>query len=219
MTTNGKLFCYFASCACIVVCIADFFIMYALGLNFPGYSQIRDSISRLGASVSPVSLYMSAWWVFIGVIFILFGLALKRVYTENGKVAIIASWLIIIYGLGEGFGSGFFQANHIGNELSLSCKIHDTLGGIGIAAVLILPLVLRKIFTRKDKPFMFHFLLIMPLLAFIMLILFSLAKVTSIENNIFEDYYGLTQRLLTLVIYIYLVTIAIMTMRKVKEAK
>jgi len=216
MKTNSKFFYYFISWTCIFICVADFFVTYELGEHFPNYSQMGDSISKLGSAISPVAFYTSTWWVFIGAVFILFGISFRKVYPENGKAVIFASWLIIIYGLGEGFGSGLFQANHIGDKLSLSCKIHDSLGGIGIAAILILPLALRKVFRRIEHPFMFHFSMVVLILGLTMFVLFTLAKISGFANNIFEVYFGLWQRLLTIVIYSNLVAIGIMMMKKLR---
>jgi hypothetical membrane protein len=46
---------------CIIACIGDFAVMFFLGTFYPGYSQLKNTMSSLGASVSPVSDLKSIW--------------------------------------------------------------------------------------------------------------------------------------------------------------
>jgi hypothetical protein len=217
MTTKWKHFYLFASWACILVCFADFIVTYALGKQFPGYNPYTDAISKLGSSISPVAIYISAWWVLIGVIYILFGIGFKRVFADKGKPTIISFWIIIIYGIGEGIGSGIFPYNYIGNDLTLSGIFHEIFGGTAIFIILILPLVLRKIFTRQNNLYLFLFLLIMFFSGILMITLMSIARFPGYANNYFSGYFGLWQILLTMVIYCNLIAMAIMMINKIRD--
>lgn len=202
-----------SSIACIIVCIADFIIMFFLGAHYPGYSQLRNSMSALGASVSPVSNEISIWWIFVGLVFIYFGVGFKHAFKENGKNAKIVSWLIMIYGLGEGIGSGVFKADHVGDSLTTSCKIHDALGGVGVTAILILPLFMKKIISKNEMPVFYRMSTIVFIIGLFTLLLFS-TRIMNDKSNWFTMYEGLWQRLMLLNSYIYMVTIAVVMINK-----
>jgi hypothetical protein len=190
--------------------------MFFLGTYYPGYSQLKSTMSSLGASISPVSDTMSAWWIIVGVLFIFFGVGVKLAFNEKGKYIKIASWLIILYGLGEGIGSGAFKADHIGNSLTTSAMIHDILGGIGVAAILILPLIMKTILSKTEFPYFHTMSTIVFYIGILMLLLFSF-RLSDNKSNVLNIYQGLWQRLMMLNNYIYLTTIAIILFKKVSS--
>jgi hypothetical protein len=195
-----------SSVACIVACISDFVVLFLLGSYYPGYSQLKNTMSSLGASISPVSDLISIWWIFIGLLFIFFGVGVNYAFKASGKTAIHAAFLIILYGVGEGIGSGAFKANYIGDTLTTSAIIHDALGGIGEMAILILPLFMRKIIPRKELPWFSTFSMLTFFIGIYLLFMFVLKFSIS--------YHGLWQRLLMLNSYIYLTIIAILMYKK-----
>ncbi len=202
--------------ACIIACIGEFVFMFVFGAFYPGYSQLKDTMSSLGSSVSPVSNEISIWWVIMGVLLIFFGIGFKKAFSEKGKFSKIASWLIIFYGFGEGIGSGLFKANHVIDELTTTAIIHDILGGIGVASILLLPLIMQKVVTKNEKPVFYRMSLIVFIIGIITIFLF-LFRFSSDENNFFSIYKGLWQRLFMLNTYIYLTTIAIIIINKQKQ--
>jgi hypothetical protein len=165
-------------------------------------------MSSLGSSESPVSDIISAWWIILGILMIIFAFGFRAAYFRSDKNARIAFWLIILYGLGEGVGSGLFKADRIAGSYATSFIVHDILGSIGVLAIVLLPLAVKKI-----KPFCFsqafvlfsHFVMIVGLL---FLILFSTRFIDFGKNQI-ALYKGLWQRLFVLVYYIYLMAIAV----------
>ena len=199
--------------AVIVICIGEFVTMFVFGALYPGYNQLKDTLSALGATASPVSVEMSAWWIFIGVIFILFGFGVKKAFSENRKYANVASWLIIIYGLGEGFGSGAFKADHLEHSIATSLIIHDTLGGIGVIAILMLPLIMLKLVSKDINPNFHRFSKILFVTGILMVSMF-LFRYSPNKDNFFLIYKGLWQRLFMLNTYIYVTAIAIFMIRK-----
>jgi hypothetical protein len=201
--------------AVIFVCVGEFVTMVVFGAFYPGYSQLKDTLSALGATASPVSAEMSAWWIFIGVIFIFFGIAVKKAFPEDLKYAKIASWIIIIYGLGEGLGSGAFKADHLGHSIATSLIIHDTLGGIGVVAILILPLIMLNMVPKNSNPRFHTFSKIIFVVGVLMVLLF-LFRYSPNKDNYFLIYKGLWQRLFMLNTYIYTSVIAIMMIKKYK---
>jgi len=210
---DRKLFIYVACIACIIACVGDFAVMYIYDEYYPGYSQIFNSISSLGASDSPVSFQISTWWVILGFLMIIFAIGFRIAFSVDNKYVKVASWLIIIYGIGEGFGSGLFKADYVNNVITTSAKIHDTLGGIGIFAVFIFMLISQKIFTKALYPRIYKFSWIIFISGILILVLFSF-RFSDSENNIIKLYKGLWQRLLVLDIYLYFLVIVYLMFKR-----
>jgi hypothetical protein len=204
--------------ACIIVCIGEFVTLFVFGAYYPGYSHLKDTMSALGASVSPVSDEISIWWVIMGLLLIFFGTGFRKAFSEKGIYAKGASWLIMLYGFGEGISSGAFKANHIANELTISGIIHDILGGVGVTAILLLPLIMQKVVTKNEMPVFFRMSKIIFITGIITVLLFLFRYLPN-ENNLFTVYKGLWQRLFMLNTYTYLTTIAILMIKKDKRDK
>lgn len=204
---NRKNLVRLSSVLCIAACIGDLLVLFILGRKFPGYSQVSDTISLLGASVSPVSNQVSSWWIILGLLFIVFAAGFAAEYKERGRPVIIAALLIVVYGLGEGMGSGLFKADHVGDALTVSALIHDTIGGIGIVAVLILPLVMRRIF-RDEKNQVFYVFSTVIFYVGIFTSLLFLSRYSG--DNFLGRYTGLWQRMSLVNIYLYFTVISIM---------
>jgi len=196
--------------ACFLGCIGDFVMTFVSGLFYPGYSQLRDTMSSLGASDSPVSDIIWWWWVVLGLLIILFAWSFRRVFFP-GKYVRTATWLLILYGLGEGFGSGLFKADITEGVLTQSAWIHDALGGIGVAALVVLPLYMQQIIPRNVHRWFYMLSTSVFLIGLFFLLLF-LARYTNIA--ILAGYKGLWQRLFILDYYVYLMSIAILMMRR-----
>jgi len=138
-----------------------------------------------------------------------------RIFSEKGAYAKIATWLIMLYGFGEGIGSGSFKSNHVANELTVSGIIHDIVGGIGVIAILLLPLIMQKVITKNEMPVFYRMSKIVFISGIITIILF-LFRYSLNVNNFFTIYKGLWQRLFMLNTYIYLTTIAILMIKSQK---
>ncbi|MHA2066296.1 MAG: DUF998 domain-containing protein, partial [Candidatus Thorarchaeota archaeon] len=59
------------------------FSMIIIGFFFPGYSHILESVSRQGASDSPVSLVTNISFMLTGIFVILFGFGLFRIFGKE----------------------------------------------------------------------------------------------------------------------------------------
>jgi len=203
--------------ACLVVSVGELLSTFAMGPFYPGYSQLKETMSALGASDSPISGPISAWWILMGFLLILFGLGFRRAFLERGVSALVASWLIMLYGFGEGFGSGAFKANYIAGEYTNSAMVHDTLGGIGVVAILILPLIMLWVISKEEMP-RFHRLSKILFVTGIATVLLFMFRFSSSNDTFLAEYKGLWQRLFMLNTYIYLVVIAaIMWKQQVKK--
>lgn len=130
-----------------LACIGDFFVTFLLGSLYKEYNFIEQPQSFLGTSDSPVALYMNIWGVLLGVLLIIFAFGLKEAFPQKTKWSVMAFWMVILYALGEGLGSGIFPYNHNGAVLTFSVKLHSVFGGIGMTALIFLPLVVTRIYT------------------------------------------------------------------------
>lgn len=197
-----------ASITGIAACIADFLVEYILAAHYPGYSHLTDTFSKLGATASPVGKIISGWWMIYSALIVFFGYGFYLYFKEKGKTGILASWLVIIYALGEGMGSGLFPANYLKHGFTLSLIIHDTFSGIGIGSIIILPLVMMQILPKAKHLGFYTYSIVVTAVGLVMLIFFSLAKIFDDPHSILLGYKGLWQRLMLVDYYLYLIVIA-----------
>ena len=193
--------------ACIIACTGDFFFTFLYGSRYPGYSQISDTMSSLGASVSPVSDEISFWWVILGILIIIFALGFRIALSPADRFVKISFWMMILYGMGEGMGSGLFKADLIDNSQGSSFIIHDILGGTGVAAILILPLFVRKILPFSSSRTFVRYSRVVFISGLFCLILFSFRFISDSFSSL-ARYKGLWQRLFVLDYYLYMLVIA-----------
>jgi hypothetical protein len=197
----------------LIACWGDFIALFVLGNLYPGYSHLTNTWSSLGASASPVSGIISLWWIIMGFLFLWFALGFRLAFIQVNPYVKAATWILILYGLGEGAGSGLFKADHSGDLLTVSAIIHNLLGGIGIAAILILPLVMQKIISKKSNRGFFIFSWIVLISGSVILILF-LSRYFCSDSCILVRFKGLWQRLFVLDYYIYLTVIIVLMIGK-----
>jgi len=204
-----------AACVlCYLACFGDAIALYLFGREYPGYRHVADTISTLGATKSPVSDQISAWWMIIGSVFVVLALAFNEVYKERGRNVRIAAWLIALYGLGEGWGSGLFKADHVGRALTTSAIVHDILGGIGSLASLVLPLVMLRVFPKKERPGFYVFTVVIFCTGAVVSLLFTSNHFSS---SAISSYTGLWQRLTIAVHYVYFMAIAGVVLKELKQ--
>src|SRR5215218_571564 len=132
MKVQSSTYTKIAVACCLAACIGDFAITTLIGFFHKGNNLLTQSESFLGIDDSPVAMYMNTWGVIFSLLFVLFAYALYKSAFSNGFWRLTAIWLIAIYGLGEGAGSGLFSNNSIGNELTLSGKLHSLFSRIGV---------------------------------------------------------------------------------------
>jgi hypothetical membrane protein len=210
---NRRILVFAGAAAFFIGCIGDFLSLFVLGLEYPGYSQVYDTMSSLGSSVSPVSDIISTWWIILGILMVIFAFGFRAAYSPGDKYVKIAFWLLILYGLGEGLGSGLFKADRVSGSYTTSFIVHDILGGAGVVAILILPLIVQKIRPFFSNPGFIRFSRITFILDTLFLVLFSFRFLGN-ENDILANYKGLWQRLFILNSYIYISNIAFRMIRK-----
>jgi len=210
---NQSNYIVISALAGILACICDLVSQFVFGTFYPGYDQLTDTVSKLGSSISPVSVQMSTLWIVVGILIIFFSTGFYKAFWEKGKYAKIASGLLLLYGYGEGIGSGAFKADRVADVLTTSGIIHEIHGTIGIIAILVFPLIMQKVIPKNEKPAFYLMSKIVFASGLIFLFLF-LFRYSTDKTNFFTLYKGLWQRLLILNSYIYLMTIAILMIKR-----
>jgi hypothetical protein len=206
MTDSNKNIVLLGAIAGVIGCAGDFLVLFVFGYYYPGYSQQFNTMSSLGATISPVSNIVSMLWILLGVFFVFFGYSLRKAFWPETIYVKVASWLIIIYGLGEFVGSGLFKADHIGNTVTNAAVVHGILGSIGIAALMILPLIMQKIILHSTNPGFRSLSWIVLITGIILMVLFNF-RFFHPEDNLLNKLEGLWQRLFALDYYVYLLVI------------
>ena len=192
----------------IIACVGDFLFLFVFASYEPGYNHLKDTMSSLGASASPVSTEISVWWIIMGFLFIFFGIGFRFAFSRKNRYALIASFLIITYGMGEGIGSGVFKADRLAEGLSTSAIIHDIVGGIGVVTILLLPLIMLKVIPKNLISGFHKMSVIIFIIGIVTLMLFMFRFIPS-ANEFIATYKGLWQRLFVFNNYFYLITIAV----------
>ena len=164
--------------------------------KFPGYNWKSQSLSYLGQSGSPIERWVTLWGIIFSVLISLFVIVFYRGYRSNKWVK-IAAFSILIYGLGEGIGSGCFPIDPPGTMLTLYGRLHDIFGGIGDAGIVLLPFFLMLMFPGKGNRKLQIYLWTVAGIGLTMAALFLIAKYYHPDNFILE-YKGVWQRIYTL---------------------
>lgn len=213
-----KAIIYTSAILCITGCITDLVLIYLFGNQIPGYNQLTSTLSSLGVSKSPVADEVTVWTVVLGVIFVFFAFGFRKVFQTYGKETRRAFWLITLYGLGECVASGIFRADSLNGRLTDMAIIHDLLGGIGVIALLLLPLLMRKAFSRFLFPLFFRISGIVFALGLISTLLFSF-RLEYFAGTFLYSYSGIWQRIFLINYYFYFTVIAIMMIQKVNRLR
>ncbi len=213
-----RIISYSSAILCITACAADLILIYVLGKQIPGFNQLTHTLSSLGVSGSPVAGIVSIWSVILGVVFVFFAFGFRNTFRAYGKQINKVFWLIILYGLGEGVASGIFRIDILNGRLTNMAVLHEFLGGIGVTALLLLPLVMRTIFTAFSYPLFFRFSGIVFALGLISIFLFSF-RLEYFAGSFLYKYCGVWQRIFLVNSYVYLTVIAFKVMRGTNQIK
>ena len=200
---------YAALITCLVATVGDLASLAVFARFYPAYSPRLEPISALGASGSPIALFVSGWWVLMGLVFLLFAYTYGKSNFLQHPAQKISAWLIGVYAIGEEVGSGLFPGNHLAGHLTLSGIIHNVIGGIGVIAIVAIPFVLMKKYTRAGDAAFNRFLLIISVSGIIFFILFSISRLALPEIHALRFWHGLWQRFFIANYYIMLVAIAL----------
>lgn len=213
--TGNKKFILISSILCIIACIADLLLLFVFADHYPGYRQLYDPISALGADNSPVAIYASIWWVILGLNFIVFAFGFRKAFMHSESHINTAFWLIILYALGEGIGSGLFPGNHVNNHLTIIGIFHNILGGIGVISLFALPFVLLKVFTWEKTPLVFYMSWLISISGIFLFLLFSVSRFIKPYTGLLSMH-GFWQRVYIADYYIYFILLSLLAIKSGK---
>jgi len=199
---------YLALLTCLVATVGDLASLAVFARLYPAYNPRLQPISALGASGSPIALYVSGWWVLLGLVFLLFSYAYGKSNFLHHPAQKISAWLIGVYAIGEEVGSGLFPGNHLAGHLTLTGIIHNVIGGIGVIALVAIPFVLMRKYSRAGDVAFNRFLLLISVTGIIFFMLFSISRLALPEMHFLRLWHGLWQRFFIANYYIMLVVIA-----------
>jgi hypothetical protein len=188
----------------ITGCLIDIGGTFVLGKRIEGYDQLKHTMSQMGILSSPVADEIAFCWIAMGALLILFALGIRLAFEEKKKTTIISSWLIILYGLGEGLVSGIFPADKAGEVHTWIGIVHNAIGGIGVTAIMIYPLLMMRIVPNLKSISIIVFCI-----GTTGVILFGIGRLVIAPDNFLAVYKGSWQRLYVIVYYVYIVIIAI----------
>jgi len=199
-----RLFIKIAALAGIMGCLIDLFGTIILGNRIDSYNQLKDTLSQMGILSSPVARGIALCWMAMGTLLILFGLGIRFAYEAKKKLAIIASWLLILYGIGEGLVSGIFPADKAGELFTWKGIVHNAISGVGVLAIMVFPRVMIRLVPNLGRISIIVFYI-----GAVGVLLFAIGRLIIAPDNMLAVYKGSWQRLYVMVYYCYLVIIAI----------
>jgi hypothetical protein len=184
------------------------------GSKFPGYDWKKQSVSYLGQSGSPIEQWVLIWGVFFTLLFTLFTYNFYQFY-KSKKWLGIATFFLIIYGLGEGLGSGCFPINPPDTIITMDAKLHNIFGGIGDTGIVLFPFVLMLMFPKIEHQKLHIYFGSVVGLGLVMASFFLIAKYFHPDNFILS-FKGVWQRIYTFNYYLMLLVISWQMGRQIK---
>jgi hypothetical protein len=198
-----------AMITCLIACLGDIISVNIFSRFYPEFDAIAQPISALGARGSPIAHLVSAWWIFVGFIFLFFAVAYNRSEEIQTRAHHISSWLFGIYAVGEEMGSGIFPGNRILGQLTATGIVHNIIGGIGTGALIISPFVLLKKYQQKDDYMMSRYLLFVCISGILTFAVFALSHYTFLGTDWLYNRHGFFQRIFISDYYLFMIVIAV----------
>jgi hypothetical protein len=200
---------YVALAACLVATICDLVSLAVFARLYPSYDPKLQPISALGATGSPLAQYVSGWWIFLGLVFLLFAFSYEKSNFLHNRAQLITAWLVGIYALCEETGSGLFPGNHLAGRLTTMGIVHNIFGAIGVIALMAIPFVLMQKYTNALHPAFYRFLWIISVAGLFFFMLFSISRFSLPRLYGLQTLHGFWQRLFVADYYCMLAVIAV----------
>jgi hypothetical protein len=121
-----------------------------LGLLKPGYDPIRSTISELGERGGVNSLAASIAFIVIGLAEAAFAIGLYR-RSRLSRLALGGSILMLVNGLADYVGSGFFPCDAGGKYESASGQVHFAASVIGMAVMVFPAFCYWRVFAKAGR--------------------------------------------------------------------
>lgn len=190
-----------------IISFCLFFVMEIVtdiwfGSMYPGYNWKTQSLSYLGQSGSPVEHWVQLSSILFTILIIFFAYSFYQI-NESNKWAGIAAFMLVVYGLGEGLGSGFFPIDPSGTIITMNGRLHNIFGGIGDTGLVLFPFVLMLMFPKTENYKLHIYLWSVVGIGLLMASFFLIAKYFH-PNNFILSYKGVWQRIYLFNYYIML---------------
>ncbi len=194
---------------CIVACVGDMGMVFMSTQFYKGYNSISQPISRLGAMGSPIARFMSIWWIFIGLLLVFYAIAFGKSNASGNKWHTITAWLIACYAVFEQAGSGIFPGNRIAGHYTPVGIVHNSLGAIGVIALIIAPFVISRKYRHTEYTGMLWFLRMVSMTGIPLFVIFIFSHFSFHIMHWIIARHGLWQRLFISIYYLFLIVISI----------
>ena len=202
--------------ACCTVCILDFVVSTSLGLSLPGYDPLRQTISALGRSGQVTAPYVAIWGVVFSILFLLFARAWFVFFENKNKLVYWSTTLLLIYGIGEGLGSGLIHFDVVNGHPTFSGHLHQIFSSIADIGLFSFPFLVMRLFPKSKHPNIHSISILVIILGLAFNLVFLWGKHMDIHSGPIA-WFGLWQRLFLLDYYLYLMILANYIHRLFKE--
>ncbi len=128
---------------------------------------------------------------------------------------IIATGCLLIYGLGEGLGSGCFPIDPNDAVITMNGKLHNIFSGIGDSGLVLFPFFILLMFPKIENPKLHIYLWSVTGVGLLMGSFFLIAKYFHPDNFILS-FKGVWQRIYLFNYYLMLMVISWKMARQIK---
>ena len=182
----------------LLATLGDLFIPIIIGIKYPGYNHLVDTISTLGINKSPVQKFQCINLIVVGILFIVFSVGQGLSFTQIKWCHTLFILGIILFGVGT-ILAGIFPEDPKGISETISGKIHGIASGIGFIFLILNPLWAIWIAEFKDLRQVNMMLFVLAVLTFVLFL------ISENINSGFLKYTGLFQRLNLVFLYGHLI--------------
>ena len=182
----------------LLAALGDLFIPIIIGVEYPGYNHLIDTISTLGTNKSPVQKFQCMNLIAVGILFIIFSVGQGLAFTQIKWCHRLFILGIVLFGVGT-ILAGIFPEDPKGIAETISGKIHGIASGVGFIFLILNPLWAIWIAEFKDLRYVNMTLFVLAVLTFIF---FMVSE--NIDSGILQ-YTGLFQRLNLIILYGHLI--------------
>jgi hypothetical membrane protein len=171
------------------------------GSLHPNYSHVSQAISVLGAQGAPYKIILNFLGLIpSGLLTLLFSLAMLQIIKGNSALYISCAF-VALAGLGRLF-AGFFPCDPgCIPIISISGKLHAIFGGIALFAGSIAPLMMAIGLRKQHYRVMYYISLVLGIA--------SILVFMALTSQIMMPYFGLMQRMLLILTYVWMIVVAI----------
>jgi hypothetical protein len=189
----------------VLACVGDICMIHLLGKRWSGYKPLFQAMSDLGHDGSPVARAVSAGWVLMGLMFVIFGYGFYRAFVRYSENARAAGWMLAFYGIGEGFGSSLIPGTP-GKIFETPRSIfHNLASAMGVLAAMLLPFIIMKMFHARKSSCLYCWLTAISGIFFFLL--FALSNFCR-PHDTWISCLGLWQRLYTPTYFLFFIYLA-----------